>query len=161
MLPFFVYGTLLPGQPNYYLLKDVVGSTEAATLSDAILYDTGGAPMLLREAGSNVIGALMTVHDDVYADTLMRLDALEGFRPNAPSDSLYVRERCTVSLTRGAQCDAWVYVGRRQSVIGLKPFGGDWVQYSAEHRSAIDAFWQAYNAKTETDPELIEDPKQP
>ncbi len=116
--------------------------------------------MLLPAAGEQVVGALCEVAEADYVDTLARLDALEGFRPNALSESLYLREHCTVQLVSGGEREAWVYVGKPQHVIGLEPFGGDWVAYSAEHRSVIDAFWKAYN-NTNYNPDLTEDTNQP
>ena len=46
-LPFFVYGTLLPGQPNDDLWGDGIAQVETAVLDDSHIYDMGYYPMLV------------------------------------------------------------------------------------------------------------------
>lgn len=147
-LPFFIYGTLLPKQPNFYLLQNALSSIDDAILPGATLYDTGGAPMLLQASGGEVQGALVTVADAQYQQTLASLDRLEVYFEDAPDASLYLRERCRVTRSDGEQVEAWVYVGKPHHVKGLEPFGGNWLSYSAEHRADIEAWWQNYNSNS-------------
>ena len=142
MRPLFVYGTLLPERPNYYLLEDVVMILESATLADAVLYDMGGALMLMHHAGSSVKGVLVSVSAEDYDQTVARLDRLEVYDPADPENSLYLREVCEVLLEDGTLSEAWVYVGKLKHVQRLTPFGGDWALYSAENKEALEAFWE-------------------
>ncbi len=50
-LPFFVYGTLLPGQPNDELWADSIIKIEAAFLDNSHIYDMGYYPMLVAQSG--------------------------------------------------------------------------------------------------------------
>ena len=61
LLPFFVYGTLLPGQPNAHLWGDGIVAQQNATLANGRLYDLGAFPMLVEEGEEKVVGWF--VHD--------------------------------------------------------------------------------------------------
>jgi gamma-glutamylcyclotransferase (GGCT)/AIG2-like uncharacterized protein YtfP len=57
-LPFFVYGTLLPGQPNYPLWAAAIRSEQPATLPNGRLYDMaqlglGHYPLLVEDMGNS------------------------------------------------------------------------------------------------------------
>ena len=86
-LPFFVYGTLIPGQPNDHLWGNAIVSAESAILANCQLFDMDYYPMLVEQCGSSVRGKLITVKEDAYLETLTRIDALEGFVPNRPARS--------------------------------------------------------------------------
>ena len=53
-LPFFVYGTLIPGQPNYYLWKDCIVNTKKGSIEYYQLFDMGHYPMITESNGKNV-----------------------------------------------------------------------------------------------------------
>ena len=50
-LPFFVYGTLIPDQPNYYLWKDSIVSTKDGLIKNYQLFDMGHYPMIVESKG--------------------------------------------------------------------------------------------------------------
>ncbi len=83
-LPLFVYGTLLPDQPNAYLWGDGITKVETAVFRYGRLYDFIHYPMLLETKSGEVKGALVTVKPSVYERTLALLDDLEGYNPAAP-----------------------------------------------------------------------------
>ena len=47
-LPFFVYGTLIPDQPNYYLWKDSIVNTKKGFIKNHQLFDMGHYPMIVE-----------------------------------------------------------------------------------------------------------------
>ena len=63
-LPFFVYGTLIPNQPNYYLWEKSVINTESGLLKNYQLFDMGHYPMIVESKGSNVEGILIEIKEE-------------------------------------------------------------------------------------------------
>ena len=135
-LPFFVYGTLRPGESNY--ARYIGGSTqteEPAILRPATLVTDGIYPYLIMApdlAGpdDHVQGMLLTVQPERYLETLQRLDWLEDYKPFSPL-SLYERIRQLVQ-TEAGPVEAWMYVAGpwvlRNARAGrlLKVAGGAW-----------------------------------
>lgn len=144
-LPFFAYGTLLPGQPNYGLWENRLTRRRPALLPGGRLYDLGNFPMLVLHAQGQVIGLLVDVQPDSYTDLLAQLDALEGFDPDRPEESVYRRVPHTVHSADGRAETAWVYVGRAEWVSGLSPLAdGDWLRHSAEKMADMTRWWAAF-----------------
>ena len=136
-LPFFVYGTLRPGQVNHdLLLRGRTLREEPARLPGAVLYDGPGYPYAVEapgEAGATVAGDLVTARPEEYARLLAELDRLEEYAPGDPHN-LY--ERVAREVTRpaadAAPVRAWVYVAAPAVAVRLrvrgKPIdGGDWL----------------------------------
>jgi gamma-glutamylcyclotransferase (GGCT)/AIG2-like uncharacterized protein YtfP len=135
-LPFFVYGTLKRGEPNYarYLAGHTVAE-EPATLPDAALYTAGPYPFLVQTPelvapGDVVYGSLVSVRPAEYAAVVAQLDDLEGYRPGG-MNNLY--ERLTISVhTAAGRREAYVYVAGAATEhdirAGLlrKVYGGNW-----------------------------------
>jgi gamma-glutamylcyclotransferase (GGCT)/AIG2-like uncharacterized protein YtfP len=118
-LPFFVYGTLRPGEYNHdRFLRGRTAAEEPALLAGALLYDGPGYPYLVRGAGQ-VAGELISSAPGRYEELLAVLDLLEDG---------YEREVCEVVRTRdGASVRAWVYVATRAVRLGEPIAGGDWL----------------------------------
>jgi gamma-glutamylcyclotransferase (GGCT)/AIG2-like uncharacterized protein YtfP len=122
--PFFVYGTLKRGEPNYARLLDGRTASEVpATLAAAALYDFGPYPFLVREddllrPGDVVQGELVELPDGLYAAALAELDGLEGYVEGGLSN-LYEREVCTVSTADGPRL-AYVYVAGAQMLAQIR-----------------------------------------
>lgn len=133
-LPFFVYGTLRPGQHNYSLMKGGVAEQTPAVLADHAMY-ASGLPYVVAEHGGIVMGDLVTVTEDAYAEMLDRLDRLEGYREGRDEDSFYIRRQVEVTTDLGP-AQAWVYLAgantRRNLVRDRVPRveGGDWTTVS-------------------------------
>jgi gamma-glutamylcyclotransferase (GGCT)/AIG2-like uncharacterized protein YtfP len=150
-LPFFVYGTLLPGQPNYHLWAGAIRAEQPATLPNGRLYDMaqlnlGHYPMLVEEVTDRwqVMGMVVDVESLYYETVLRTLDMLEDFRPTQPDESFYRRARRVVTLANGEQRVAWVYIGRPVTVAGLEPIpGGNWRAYCAARRDKVEQWWAA------------------
>ncbi|MEU3848466.1 gamma-glutamylcyclotransferase family protein [Streptomyces sp. NPDC029554] len=132
-LPFFVYGTLRPGEVNHDLfLRGRVRSEEPGELADAVLYEGPGYPFAVEEPGGGVVrGELVTARPEAYAGLLTELDRLEEYEPGDPR-SLYVRvERKVVRAADGVGVRAWVYVAgvevaARLRGAGRRVAGGEW-----------------------------------
>ncbi|GAA2394421.1 gamma-glutamylcyclotransferase [Streptomyces coeruleofuscus] len=132
-LPFFVYGTLRPGEVNHDLfLRGRTRSEVPGRLSGAVLYEGPGYPYAVEEPDGGVVcGELVTAHPETYAELLAELDRLEDYVPGDPR-SLYERvERKVVREVDGAAVRAWVYiaapaVAARLRTRGRPIAGGDW-----------------------------------
>lgn len=114
MRPFFVYGTLKPGEENYP--RYFGGRTLAeqpAILRPAALYTDGRYPFLvldssLIESTDYVSGMLITIRPGHYPTVLRAVDGLEAYEPGS-STNWYERVICTVECPHGYR-DAWVYI---------------------------------------------------
>ncbi|MFC4504869.1 MULTISPECIES: gamma-glutamylcyclotransferase family protein [Streptomyces] len=130
-LPFFVYGTLRPGEVNHDLF--LLGRTlneEPALFPGAVLYDGPGYPYALEEPAGRVAGELVTARPEAYAGLLTELDRLEEYRPGDPRN-LYERVVREVMVGNGDRRAAWVYVAApavaaRLRSRGRRIEGGDW-----------------------------------
>ncbi|MGW1538696.1 gamma-glutamylcyclotransferase family protein [Streptomyces sp. NPDC002309] len=131
-LPFFVYGTLRPGEPHHgTFVRGRTRTEEPARLTGAVLYDGPGYPYAVEEPGSVVIGELITPLPDAYAELLAALDRLEEY---APGDARNLYERVAREVVRdtdGATLRAWVYVAAPAVAARLRArggliAGGDW-----------------------------------
>ncbi|QGV80751.1 gamma-glutamylcyclotransferase [Streptomyces ficellus] len=118
-LPFFVYGTLRPGEYNHdRFLRGRTATEEPALLAGALLYDGPGYPYLLRGAGC-VTGDLVSAAPGHYEELVALLDLLEDG---------YDREVCDAVRTGdGATVRAWVYVATPAVRPGAAITGGDWL----------------------------------
>ncbi|MEV6552199.1 gamma-glutamylcyclotransferase family protein [Streptomyces sp. NPDC051597] len=131
-LPFFVYGTLRPGERYHRLL--LTGRTAHETparLPGAVLYEGPGYPYAVRGDGV-VTGALITPRPEAYPEVLRVLDQLEEYRGPGDPRNLYDREERTVELPDGTAARAWVYLAAAPLARELREHGtplpgGDWL----------------------------------
>ncbi|HET9381741.1 MAG TPA: gamma-glutamylcyclotransferase family protein [Streptomyces sp.] len=132
-LPFFVYGTLRPGECNHdAFLRDRTHAVEPARLTGAVLYEGPGYPYAVEEPGGRTVhGDLVTARPEAYDELLLALDELEEYVPGDPR-SLYVRVAREVTRTAApGTVRAWVYVAApavtaRLRAHGTPVAGGDW-----------------------------------
>lgn len=129
-LPFFVYGTLLPGQANYGLWRAAIFGYRPAVMAGARLYDLGDFPMLVDALGGEVRGLLVRVRPSSYRAALSLLDELEGVDLPPAGAPGYRRARRVIKPCGLAAEVAWVYVGNEANVIGLEPIAMDWKSYT-------------------------------
>ncbi|SCE22219.1 Uncharacterized conserved protein YtfP, gamma-glutamylcyclotransferase (GGCT)/AIG2-like family [Streptomyces sp. ScaeMP-e83] len=104
-LPFFVYGTLLPGEPNHDLfLRGRTSGERAAVLPRALLYDGPGYPYAIDGHG-RVHGTLLTAAPGVYGELLGLLDHLEEYLGPGHPRNLYERVVREVELPGERQAE--------------------------------------------------------
>ncbi|MFF3202189.1 gamma-glutamylcyclotransferase family protein [Streptomyces sp. NPDC002962] len=98
-LPFFVYGTLRPGEVNHdLLLRGRTLREEPARLAGAVLYQGPGYPYAVEQPGGTVTGELVTPLPGAYARLLAELDRLEEYVPGDPRN-LYARVEREVTVS--------------------------------------------------------------
>ncbi|MGW1804316.1 gamma-glutamylcyclotransferase family protein [Streptomyces sp. NPDC002078] len=130
-LPFFVYGTLRPGEANHDLfLRGRTASEEPARLRDAALYDGPGYPYAVDRPGGEIRGELVTARPESYTELLTALDRLEEYTPGDPRN-LYERAAREVVRADGTTIPAWVYLAAPRVAARLRDQGrpidgGDW-----------------------------------
>jgi gamma-glutamylcyclotransferase (GGCT)/AIG2-like uncharacterized protein YtfP len=130
-LPIFVYGTLMIGQPNDYIWEDSIDRVEDAYFDNGCLYDLGYYPVMTEEPHYRIKGQLIHVKQDKFAIIIARLDALEGFDPESPLESVFMRICSAVTSLNAEILDAWTYVGHSEHLQGLPVIEqGDWVAYT-------------------------------
>ncbi|KPI15723.1 AIG2 family protein [Actinobacteria bacterium OK074] len=123
-LPFFVYGTLRPGEHNHNrFLRGRTRHEEPALLPDAVLYDGPGYPYAVEQPGGGPVrGELVTALPEAYPELLGVLDELEEYTPGDPS-SLYERVARDVTRPDGTAVRAWVYVAAPAVAARLRAHG--------------------------------------
>lgn len=130
-LPFFVYGTLRPGEHNHDLfLRGRTLSEEPGRIRGIVLYDGPGYPYAVEEPAGVVRGELVAALPEAYGELLGALDRLEEYVPGDPR-SLYERVVRDVTRLDGTAARAWVYlaapaVAARLRAHGRPVPGGDW-----------------------------------
>jgi gamma-glutamylcyclotransferase (GGCT)/AIG2-like uncharacterized protein YtfP len=100
----FVYGTLAPGRPNEYVLADIPGTWEPATVTGTLVPEGWGAAagypgIIPHPSGDQVDGFLFS--SEQLAEHWFRLDEFEG--------EGYERVLTPVRLRDGTITDAFVY----------------------------------------------------
>ncbi|MCS0638206.1 gamma-glutamylcyclotransferase [Streptomyces sp. LP05-1] len=127
-LPFFVYGTLRPGQDNHdRFLRGRTAGEEPARLPGAVLHEGPGYPFLAGGAGE-VRGELVWAAPGEYGALLSVLDRLERFTAPGHPLNLYERRAREVRRARdGSAVRAWVYLAAPAVRLGAAIAGGDWL----------------------------------
>ena len=129
----FFYGTLMtpfnrPGRQRVEAGLTFVGRG----LIRAALFDLGIYPAAVpTEDDGRVAGELYELVDGPAV--LAILDEIEGFRPNEPERSLYLRVRTDVTLQSGEVRPAWAYfynapLGRAERIPS-----GDYLEHLHRH----------------------------
>jgi gamma-glutamylcyclotransferase (GGCT)/AIG2-like uncharacterized protein YtfP len=139
-LPFFAYGTLLPGEPNFALWREAIVAVIPATLPGALLFDLGHFPMLVASALGEVTGLVVFLERESYAGLVAMLDQVEGIGPGAPAPVGYRRERRIVRLANGQPHVAWVYAGDPDWVAGCVPLTLNWKEH-VRNKFSVPVDW--------------------
>ena len=103
----FVYGTLKPGVAPAEIVEAMrcLKNVGRGTIR-GFLYDLGMYPGVRLDAdGGEVEGEILEFNDHA---ALKSLDTYEGYDPETPGKSLFVRRRCQAHLKEG-DLFCWVY----------------------------------------------------
>ncbi len=126
----FTYGTLHPGHAPDEIAAAVKELRPVGRgFVHGALYDLGDYPGAVLDPSSaqRISGTVFRLPED--AEILRQIDEYEGFDPNAPERSLFLRTRHPVALETGRTLQCWVYVCNRKPeparVLshGVYPFG--------------------------------------
>lgn len=129
-LPFFAYGSLMPGQVNFYLWQAAVVQTRPGQLHQARLHHLGQYPILVDDPEQVVQGVIIDLDRREYLKTVQIIDQLEQFDPHQPETGSYRRMIRPVLTPHQEQIQAWVYVGDPLLTAHLPPVvGNDWATY--------------------------------
>lgn len=120
------YGTLMRGGANHARFCVDVLTIEPAVIAGKLYHLPMGFPAMVDAADGQVFGEAMTFSD--LDATLREIDRLEGFRPDDPDGSLYLRIVRPVRLLRsGGTVPAYCYLWNRPLPPGATPIlGGRW-----------------------------------
>jgi len=106
-----VYGTLMRGQANHARFCADALTIEPAVTTGRLYHLPIGYPAMIAAEDGQVFGEAMTFPD--LAAKLALLDHLEGYRPDQPEHSLYLRRIRPVSLLKsGLTVPAYCYLWR-------------------------------------------------
>jgi len=133
----FVYGTLMQGMDNHFLIAPCVEAVCPATVQGRLVHLTEeGYPMLF--SGREIVhGELVDLADETAA--LALLDPLEGFIAPGDPQNLYERRPVTVTDRQGKAVEAWVYIcppaaESRWWATGEPVANGDWRTFLADRK---------------------------
>jgi len=144
-LPFFVYGTLIPDQPNYYLWKDSIINKKKGLIKNYQLFDMGHYPMIIELEENNVDGIVIYIKTEDYDKITKIIDNLEGYNPERNGSSAYNREIRDIELEDGELVKAWIYIGSEKYIQNENLVrGGNWVKHISEKKGNQD-WWKKVN----------------
>jgi gamma-glutamylcyclotransferase (GGCT)/AIG2-like uncharacterized protein YtfP len=136
-----VYGTLMEGQPNSWLVDGLGEFGPRVEIVDADLFDVGGFPAL-RIGSGTVKAQLWRPYPEWRDEALKRLDQLEGCRPDG--HGMYVRRPLALADGTAATVYIWNRPGQLAPILS-----GDWLAHRAAKRAADEARWATYAATDE------------
>jgi len=123
----FFYGTLMSGfeRPGRQRLDARLTPVGRGSIH-AALFDVGLYPAAIPASDALVQGELHRMNDE---SVLRELDDIEGFRPEQPDASLYLRLETPVTLSDGRTENAWTYF--YNAPLGSSPRieSGDYLDY--------------------------------
>ena len=123
----FAYGTLLEGAANHARFCADALTIEPASMQGRLYRLPAGFPAMIEVPDGTVYGEAMTFPD--LEATLAGIDLLEGYRPDRPEHSLYLRRVQPVTLLRtGETIPAYCYLWRGPLPEGAVPVpSGRWL----------------------------------
>ena len=93
----------------------------------AALFDLGLYPAAVPAPDRRVWGEVYEVTD--IESVLPALDGIEGFTPQQPDQSLYVRDRVEVTMADGSAAQAWVYFYNAPLGRARRIASGDYLEH--------------------------------
>ena len=122
-----VYGTLRVGQGAYFGFKLDRDTRHLGTIRvPGTMYHLGGFPGIVLDGDLEGFRAdlLEITDEDAVPGVLQRLDGYEGYREEAPDNSLYLRRE--INLPEYGT--AFIYEINRDMSARIRVAGGDWTE---------------------------------
>jgi len=124
----FFYGTLMTGFARRRRLgMDSRMVFKGRGWIQGALFDLGLYPAAVPSEVDRIRGEVFELSDP--ESVLAALDEIEGYRPDEPETSLYVRRRVPVHLDDGTTVDAWAYFYNAPLGSAPKIESGDYLEY--------------------------------
>lgn len=123
----FAYGTLQPGLAPTKIARVAAKLRPVGEgFMRGVLYDLGGYPGAVADpsAMGKIAGTVMELPEE--EGVLERLDRYEGFDPQAPETSEYIREKQVVELKTGGTVECWFYRYNRKARDSQRVQSGAW-----------------------------------
>lgn len=132
----FVYGTLMEGMENYWLLQPYVVSITPAVLAGAEIYHLADGYPALVFTGSPAQVKGQIIELSSMDKALPMLDDLEEFFGDGHPDNLYDRKIRTAYSLSGEQAEVYVYAWARPE------------QLAALGETVKDGCWRSYRVSS-------------
>jgi gamma-glutamylcyclotransferase (GGCT)/AIG2-like uncharacterized protein YtfP len=124
----FFYGTLMTGFDRRRRAGiDAKLTFIARGAIQAALFDVGLYPAAVPDPDGEVWGELYAMADS--AAVLAALDTIEGYTPDHPDQSLYIRHQADVRLADGSHAAAWVYFYNAPLGKAVRIASGDYLEH--------------------------------
>ena len=109
-LPFFIYGTLMPGERNHFPLlhESIIRCEEASILGTLYYYRTEDCPAL-TEGKTPISGQLLMLRAENFPEILSRMNKIEGYIAPGDPKNVYNLETADVQPAKGETVRAYVY----------------------------------------------------
>ncbi|WP_100398722.1 gamma-glutamylcyclotransferase family protein [Bacillus sp. FJAT-44742] len=134
-IPFFVYGTLRPGLYNYESFIRGKTIEEVPAIAKGVLYSvTGGAFPCMRKGEEKIKGDLLYISPEYYEEVQKNLDLLEGYDPEQPEGSDYVRRTIIVESLSGKKTKAYTYYWNHPAGTAEHVSSGCWITHIHERK---------------------------
>ena len=124
----FFYGTLMAGfdRRRRAGIDDKLTYAGRGSIS-AALFDLGIYPAAIPDPSGRAWGEVYDVRD--APAVLAALDEIEGYTPEHPDRSLYVRSQVPVTLPDGTETAAWVYFYNAPLGQAQRISSGDYLEH--------------------------------
>jgi gamma-glutamylcyclotransferase (GGCT)/AIG2-like uncharacterized protein YtfP len=124
----FFYGTLMTGFDRRHRLgMDAKMAFRGRGWIRAALFDLGLYPAAVPDEDGRVWGEVFELADS--SALLPALDEIEGYRPEDPDTSLYLRRLVPVHLDNDTTADAWAYFYNAPLGNAPRIASGDYLSY--------------------------------
>jgi gamma-glutamylcyclotransferase (GGCT)/AIG2-like uncharacterized protein YtfP len=132
----FFYGTLMSGESRSHVLRGLARRPLEASIAGD-LYDAGYFPAYVPGPG-RVVGEVFEVLPGREKQALAITDSIEGYRPDRPATSMYVREVVRAEVAGVGLVDVETYRWNG-STDGLNRIaGGSWRSYRNGDETPIE-----------------------
>jgi gamma-glutamylcyclotransferase (GGCT)/AIG2-like uncharacterized protein YtfP len=98
------------------------------------LYDLGSYPAAVFDAAapSRVLGDVWRLPAE--AIILKEIDGYEGYVPDRPDQSLFVRDLQPVTMAEGAELPCWIYLYQQNLTTACQITSGDYAAWLSSQR---------------------------